>query len=226
MIAFSALNLNKAIESFRTVFGDKLEFEKPMAEMTTFRVGGKALLFLMINTIEELVDAIRIANANYVPYFIIGGGSNILVSDNGFEGLIIKNAISGLEQDGQNINAGGGEDLQNLVDFATENSLSGLEFAAGIYGTVGGAIYGNAGAYGKDISTVLKSVELVDKQGNIRIEETDYLQFAYRWSRLKETGEIVARATFALKLGKREQIKQKIDEIHGNSVFSCNHNPN
>jgi UDP-N-acetylmuramate dehydrogenase len=100
-----------------------------------------------------------------------------------------------------------------VVDFASECSLTDLEFAAGIWGTVGGAVYGNAGAFGSQVGSVLKYAELVDMDGNIRAETRDYFRFAYRHSILKETGEIVTEACFELKDGEQSEIKSRVDDI-------------
>jgi UDP-N-acetylmuramate dehydrogenase len=144
----------------------------------------------------------------------MGGGSNLLVSDAGFDGLVIKLEIKGLRlADSRLVEVGGGEQLVDLVNFTTENSLSGLEFAVGIWGSVGGAIYGNAGAFGGEVGQVLEKAVLVDSRGGVRTEGAPYFQFAYRHSRLKETHEIVASATFGLSPGKKPEIERRVDEI-------------
>jgi UDP-N-acetylmuramate dehydrogenase len=194
-------------------FGSRVAVDRPLSDLTTFRTGGAARLFIEVQDAPELAAAIEIAVKHSIPFFMVGGGSNLLVSDLGYDGLIIKNSVMGMSINGERINAGAGEELQALVDLAAENSLAGLEFASGIWGTVGGAICGNAGAYGSEIGRFLDSAELVDRKGNIRAVEADYFEFSYRWSRLKKTGEFVTRATFALKEGKKEAIQSRIDEI-------------
>ena len=194
-------------------FGSRIAVNRSLADFNTFRTGGAARLFIEVRNTEELAGVIEIAVENDIPVFMVGGGSNLLVSDSGYDGLIIKNSIMGLSANGESIRAGAGEELQALVNFAAENGLTGLEFATGIWGTVGGAIYGNAGAYGGEVGKLLDSAEVVDRQGNIRTEGADYFEFAYRGSKLKRSGEFVTRATFALKEGKKEAIRTKIDEI-------------
>jgi len=204
---------NTAIMVLQETFKDEIQLDRPLADLNTLGTGGRAKIYMEVTSGEELSRLLRVVNRLKVPFFMIGGGSNLLISDSGYDGLIIRNAIAGLEKRDEEIIAGAGENLQSLVDFATGSNLTGLEFASGIWGTVGGAIYGNAGAYGGDIGGVLVSAEIADRYGNIRAEKRDYFDFAYRSSRLKTTGEFVIRATFALKMGERETIQHRIDEI-------------
>ena len=194
-------------------FDNLLKQNHPLAKFNTFGTGGRARLFAEVTTPQELADLVKEASGLDVPIFMLGGGSNVLISDNGYEGLIIRNAIKGMNVEGASVICGAGEDLQALIDFATEMSLTGLEFAAGIWGTVGGAIYGNAGAYGSEICNVLEWAEVVDRQGDMRIEQAGYFDFVYRGSKLKKTHEFVTRAKFALQPGKKEAIKSRVEEI-------------
>lgn len=195
-------------------FGDSLEFDKPLAPFTGYQTGGPARYFLHAHSAEEVERAVKAANEVKVPFYLIGGGSNLLVADSGFDGLVVRVEIKGMRVvDETTIDCGAGEDLMALVDFCAEQGLSGMEFAAGIAGTVGGAIYGNAGAYGNEIGNVLTSVTLVDREGNIKTVEPEYCKFAYRTSHLKQSHEIVVRATLALEPGDKEQIKARVDEI-------------
>ncbi len=209
----TSIDFSHTYKLLKMKFPSIVEENKPMAPFTTFGTGGAARLFADVSTVNELAEVIKSANELSLPIFMLGGGSNLLVSDSGYEGLVIKNSIKGIELKGRELSCGAGVDLQDLIDFATENSLTGLEFATGIWGTVGGAIYGNAGAYGGEVKDILVSVELVDRQGNIKTEPASSLEFDYRWSRLKKTGEFVARAKFALELGKKDLIKKRCDEI-------------
>lgn len=208
------------------VFGEKYstfveQYDGPvkknelLSAYTTFRTGGEADLFVEAASADQLRQAFVLARQLEIPFFIIGGGSNILVSDDGFRGLIIRNCIRRLEVKENGIIAGAGESLDDLVDFATRQGLAGLEFAAGIWGTVGGAIYGNAGAYGGQIGTVLGYAELIDREGNIRTENNSYFQFGYRHSILKTTGETVTYARFDLAPGNSDEIGNKTAEIRG-----------
>ena len=205
--------LKDSERKLKDMFGDRLITNHPLARLNTFGTGGPARLFYEAGTADELASIVKASEELDFPTFLLGGGSNLLVSDDGYEGLVIKNSIKGIESRGTEIFCGAGEDLQSVVDFATENGLSGLEFATGIYGTVGGAIFGNAGAYGSETGSILVSAQLVDRQGNIRTERQPYFEFGYRDSILKRTGEIVATANFALEMGKKDIIQSKCDEI-------------
>ncbi|MDH3891107.1 MAG: UDP-N-acetylmuramate dehydrogenase [candidate division Zixibacteria bacterium] len=194
--------------------GEQLEFDRPLAEFTTFGTGGPARLFLEAKSIEAMTQAVAAANRLKLDYLVIGGGSNLLVADSGYDGLVIRAGIGGLKLLKETeIVCGAGEDLMSLVDFAAGHSLSGLEFAAGIWGSVGGAVFGNAGAYGGDISQVLAEATLVDTKGQVKTVGSEYLRFGYRDSRLKSTQEIVVEARFRLQKSDEKQIRDKVNSI-------------
>lgn len=196
------------------VFGNKLQFEKNLARYTSYKTGGPAACFISVDSPQEAAKAVKAAISCSIPFFLLGGGTNLLISDSGYEGLVIKVEVKGLRIVGDcEIESGAGDALAALVDLATDNSLTGLEFAAGIAGSVGGAIYGNAGAYGGDIGSIVSELTLVEKTGNIKTVGPEYASFAYRDSFLKESGDIVAMARFRLKSGNAETIKHKVDEI-------------
>lgn len=207
------MDLAEAFKGLMNQFPDLIQENRPLSDLNTFGTGGSARLFADVTTTEELAKVTAAASKLGVPIFMLGGGSNILVSDRGFDGLIIKNSILGKTVEDNSIICGAGENLQDLIDFATASSLSGLEFASGIWGTVGGAIYGNAGAYGAEIKDILEWAELVDRKGNIRIEKNRELGFEYRHSILKKSGEFVARAKFSLKSGQKDAISDRVKEI-------------
>ncbi len=197
-----------------SAFGDQLEFDKSLAPLTSFKTGGNAAYFISVDSEDEMTRVVRETKKSGLPFFLIGGGSNLLVSDSGFEGLIIKVEIMDLTiRESKTINCGAGVDLMDLVDFASDNSLSGLEFASGIWGTVGGAIFGNAGAYGGEMGDIVTEATLVDKDGNIRIVDKDYCKFQYRDSNFKKTKEIITSARLKLIDGDRESIKAKVKDI-------------
>jgi len=200
--------------SLSQVFGDMVEFDKPLAPLTTYGTGGPAQYFLAARKVEYLCQAVKFAKDKDVPLFVMGGGSNLLVSDAGFKGLVVKVEINGIRLEPDScVRCGAGEDLMSLVDYATANSLSGLEFAAGIWGTVGGAIYGNAGAFGGEMKDVLKTMTIVDLDGNIRTVNVADCRFGYRDSFLKATGEVVVEASFRLSPGDKSSIENRISEI-------------
>lgn len=197
-----------------SAFGKGLEFAKDMAPLSSFHTGGKARYFITVTSADEISKTVAAANNFKIPFFVLGGGTNILVSDNGYDGLIIKVVTRGLKLCNRTeIESGAGEELTSLINFAADNDLSGLEFAAGIWGTVGGAICGNAGAYGGEIGSLVKEITLVDRQGKIKKVSPEYCRFGYRDSHLKKTHEIVVKAVFKLTRGERKAIKIKMDEI-------------
>jgi UDP-N-acetylmuramate dehydrogenase len=209
----AAWDFDNSLKELKRRFGDRVVAGRPLSDLNTFGTGGAARLFLEIRSPEELSGVVKVAAKFSIPVFMLGGGSNVLVSDDGYDGIIIRNSIMGMERDRSRITCGAGEKLQSLVDFAAENGLSGLEFAAGIWGTVGGAIFGNAGAYGGEIGSLLESALIVNGQGNARTEKAEYLGFSYRSSRLGKTGELLARATFRLEEGNKATIARRVEEI-------------
>ena len=214
MVDKLSLKTNISMFSMISAFGERLEFDKSLAPLTSFKTGGKAAYFISVNSEDEMVRIIKETQKLKIHFFLIGGGSNLLISDNGFDGLIIKVEIMNLSLDDSNtINCGAGVNLMDLINYTSNNSLTGLEFATGIWGTVGGAIYGNAGAYGGEIGDVVTDVTLVDPKGNIRTVDRDYCQFRYRDSYLKKTKEIITSARLKLIKGDKTSIKSKIDEI-------------
>lgn len=209
----SGWDFDKSRKALASVFKTRLEVDRSLKELTTLRTGGPAKLFLEVNSSPELAEAVRLVNELAIPLFMLGGGSNLLVSDNGFNGLVIKNSIKGMRCQKSLIICGAGESLEDLIDFSAERELTGLEFASGIWGTVGGAVYGNAGAYGGEISSVLSEVEVIDKKGVTGKKRRSEIRFDYRWSEFKTTGEYIASAKFALKKGKKSEICGRIEEI-------------
>jgi len=214
MVDKLSLKTNISRSLMVSALGNQLEFDKHLAQMTSFKTGGNATYFISVNSEDEMVRIIRETQNLKVPFFLIGGGSNLLISDDGYDGLIIKVKIMNMElKNTTSISCGAGVDLMDLVNFATDNSLTGLEFAAGIWGTVGGAIFGNAGAYGGEIGDTITEVTLVDLEGNLRTVDKEYCQFQYRDSHLKKTKEIITSARLKLIEGDKEAIKSKVDDI-------------
>jgi UDP-N-acetylmuramate dehydrogenase len=204
---------SKKYNEFADRFDGEVRRSQPLSAFTTFGTGGDADLFIEVIDAESLALALRLVHELDLPHYVIGGGSNLLIGDRGYRGLIIRNSITGREVKGSELILGGGESLDSVVDLATDSSLTGLEFAAGIWGTIGGAVYGNAGAFGSQVGSILEWADLIDNKGNMRTERRDYFQFAYRHSILKTTGEIVARVCFGLGPGDRHEIKRRTDEI-------------
>lgn len=194
--------------------GKALKKSVLLRDYSNFKIGGKADYFFEATSIAELVKSILLAREHSFPYFIIGGGYNLLFDDDGFRGLIIKNSVKGIKQMGEKaeIEALAGTRLGDLIQFSIDKGLSGFEFLAGIPGTVGGAVYSNAGAFGNSIGKFLKDAEILSKEGNRVKVKRDYFEFRYRHSVLSKKYDVFLRAVFELHQGEKEQIKARIEE--------------
>ena len=190
-----------------------LKKNEPLAKHTTLGIGGPADWFCEIKTIPKLVEIIKFCRRQNIPFFIFGDGSNLLVSDKGIRGIVIKILNSKFEILNSKIIAEAGTPLKKLVQEAVKNSLSGLEFAVGIPGTIGGAVVGNAGTADKWIGDVIEEVEVLDQNGEIKKLSGADCQFGYRGSRFQKTKEIVLRVVLKLKKDSQEKIKQRMAEI-------------
>ena len=190
-----------------------VERDRPLARLTTVRTGGPADYFARPESPEQLAELLAWANGGEIDVGVIGSGSNLLVADEGFRGLVLKlgGDLAAVERDGDRLLCGGGARLPKASAFAAAEGLSGLEFGVNIPGTVGGAVKMNANAYGGDLSRVLESVEVATPQGTER-RVPDDLGFAYRSSNLGER-EIVARAVFKLAPAAPEAVKATLAEM-------------
>ncbi len=193
----------------------KLDIQKyiPLAPFTTWKIGGPAKYFLVAKTSEDVKEGIAWARENKLPFFIFGGGSNILISDSGFDGLVIKIEINRLETKGDEIIAGAGTAMGRTATFAMQNNLAGLEWAIGLPGTVGGAIFGNSNCFGGSTGKSLKSALLLDKDGAIREVKNDYFEFSYDFSKIQKTDEILLEARFALRNVTPEEMQSIREKI-------------
>lgn len=181
-----------------------------LAPYTTFKIGGPADYFEKANTTHELIEAISFAKRQKIPYFILGKGSNILVSDDGFRGLVIKIQDTRFKIQEARIFAASGLPLRKLVDLAAANCLTGLEFLVGIPGSVGGAIRGNAGAWQQGIGDKVDRVQILNDQAKTCwLNQTD-CQFSYRGSRFKKSREIILAVELQLTKGDPQAIKAKM----------------
>jgi UDP-N-acetylmuramate dehydrogenase len=209
----SSICQKEVFENLFETLGDDLKQNEKLAPHTTFGIGGEALFFYAARRPEDLIRAVQIAKQLDISFFVLGRGSNVLVSDSGFRGLVIKNQCDKIFLNNNKIICQSGARLDDLVSWGGESSLSGLEFAAGIPGTVGGAVYGNAGAFGKTVGDLLIEAVILNSEGNIERVEKGYFEFGYRESKLKKTKGILLSATFELEKGEKEKIKK---EIHKN----------
>jgi UDP-N-acetylmuramate dehydrogenase len=178
-------------------FGDRLFPDAPLAPLTTFKVGGPADYLLFVQTIDELIEAVRIARDGGMNVTVLGGGSNVLIADVGVRGLVIK--LRGAEVsrvDAGHVRAQAALTINGLVRWTINRGVAGLEAWAGTPGTVGGAIYGNAHFQGRNIGELVERVMLVDRSGSLSVVQGDAMEFGYDYSRLQRTREIVVSADF------------------------------
>ena len=194
----------------------KIEYicNEPMSRHTTFKIGGSADLFVKIKSVDELKTVINLTKKFEVPYFIVGKGSNLLVSDKGIEGVVI--SLDGLDSiviDGNTVVCGAGASLMAVCQHTQKASLSGLEFAYGIPGTVGGALYMNAGAYGGEMSQVILSATAIDSNGIVIEFSLPDMKLGYRTSAFKNTDLIITSVTLRLKQGNADEIKSTMDDF-------------
>ncbi len=194
-------------------FGSQLKTKEPLGPYTTFGIGGPADFFIRATTPETFVMACNSARELDIPCFVLGGGSNLLINDAGFRGLVVKSDLTEIVQKGTRVTVGSGVHFDDLVDWVANHSLAGLAFAAGIAGSVGGAIYGNAGCYGREIGELVVEVTLATPEGQIKVVPREYCGFSYRHSRLKETGDTVLTVTLQLEPGDAAEL-HKIAEGH------------
>lgn len=193
--------------------------EEEMRKHTTFRVGGPASYFVSPDSREELAGLIRLCRSNEVEYFILGNGSNLLVGDGGYDGVVISmtGGFSFCEASHEagfgTVRAGAGTSLARVARTAMEHSLTGLEFAAGIPGSLGGAVVMNAGAYGSEMKDVLEYVIVMAEDGGIKRLSVEELALGYRTSCILENGYIVLEAGFRLKEGDQAAIKAYMEEL-------------
>ena len=186
-----------------------------IADYTTFQLGGSCKALITCQTPYQLQAVVKRLVERNIDFILIGGGSNLLVSDEGIDCVVVRYIASPIiaSVEGQSVTVSGSSLLDALVKFALEHSLEGINYASGIPGTVGGAVVGNAGAFGKQVGDVLESVLLMDKKGMTREAKPSELGFRYRHSNLKETGEVVVAAHFALRPGDKNALLKERNEI-------------
>lgn len=195
--------------------GENVRRQEPMSLHTTFRIGGPADLFVMPGSIQAVADSIRICKETQTPYAVIGNGSNLLVSDAGYRGVIIQigrnlNQITG---NGEEIRAQAGAMLSVIAKTALLESLTGFEFASGIPGTLGGAVVMNAGAYGGEMKDVLTEVTVLTREGEIRTIPAEKLELGYRTSLAAKNGLIILEAVLRFQKGDAEAIRSRMEEL-------------
>ena len=194
---------------------ERLLFHEPMSRHTTFRVGGEAECMAVVETKEELSQLISYLGRIEQDYFVLGNGSNLLVGDKGYRGIIVKLGprLSAVGVEKNHIAAGAGALLSKVAFAARDAGLSGLEFAAGIPGSIGGAIVMNAGAYGGEMKQVVQMVRVIDKEGEILTLDNDTMEFGYRTSIIRDRPFIVLGVVLKLTPGNKEEISARMEEL-------------
>ena len=191
----------------------KLKQNEPMKNHTSFKIGGDCDYFVMPENTQQLKAVIGRAKELDIPVFVLGKGSNLLVSDNGINGVVISMAgLNEISVNGDEISAGAGVSVANLCTTALQNGLSGIEFAYGIPGSVGGGLYMNCGAYGGQFSDVVVRAEYLSYDGEVVTIDAKDMCLGYRTSIFKKNGGIVLSATFRLQKGEADQIKAAMDD--------------
>ena len=200
----------------RSIVGDdNVALDEPMSKHTSFRIGGPADLFVTPDDIDELRDVIAACRAAVVPHFVLGCGSDLLVADEGYRGVIVSctKGLVNVAIDGETMACQAGVPLREASEMACELGLSGLEFACGIPGSVGGACFMNAGAYGGCVADVLESVRCLMPDGTQQSLPVEELALGYRASRVRDEGLVVLSATFRLHEGDQDDIRARMDDF-------------
>ena len=207
---------NQYEEIFSTVLdSSQIRLNEPMSRHTTFGIGGKADCFLIPKTTEELCIIMRLAYKAGLPVFILGGGANLLVRDKGIRGAVIfTGRLHQIEQNGSFLKVSSGVSTAEAARAAYERGLSGMEFASGIPGTIGGAAYMNAGAYGGEMSKIIVSATACDSKGDMIFYEGGDIGYSYRHSLFMENGYVILDITLSLKPGNQKDIKALMDDLN------------
>lgn len=193
----------------------RILMDEPMSEHTTFAVGGPADVLVLPKSVKEMSLAIRAARSLELPVTVLGGGSNVLVRDGGIRGVVIQlnQMMKVLSCNGTKILASAGYMMKDVCQFAQEQGLTGIEFACGIPGTLGGAVFMNAGAYGGEMSHVVSRVRTVNSTGGVHTYNAPNLGFSYRQSRFQKSQEFVVEIELTLRQGNKAEIQQAMDDL-------------
>jgi UDP-N-acetylmuramate dehydrogenase len=189
-------------------------YDEPMQKHTSWRIGGPADVFVLPTKTEHILRIMELTHLHQIPWYVIGKGSNLLVRDGGVRGVVIKLAdnFADLEVDGLTLTAQGGRSFVSAANHAIRHGLSGLEFATGIPGTVGGAVMMNAGAHGGEVKDCLIDCDVVTAEGKLMHLTREQLGFQYRYSVLKDSPAVVVRASFSLTPGDAEEMSERVKQ--------------
>ena len=193
-----------------------VRYDEPLKSHTTFKIGGNCIALIEPREISDIIEAVKICRENSIKFFIIGNGSNLLVPDEGYNGVIIKlkGEFSTIQVEGEYLIVNSGAKLSEVYTVAYENSLTGFEFASGIPGTIGGAIYMNAGAYGGEMKDIVESVQVLDLDNfELRELKNEELEFSYRKSIIQRRNYIVTTIKLKLQKGNKEKINAVYEDL-------------
>ena len=193
-----------------------VRYDEPLKSHTTFKIGGNCIALIEPREISDIIEAVKICRKNNIKFFVIGNGSNLLVPDEGYNGVIIKlkSEFSKIEVEGDYLIVNSGAKLSEVYTVAYENSLTGFEFASGIPGTIGGAICMNAGAYGGEMKDIVESVEVLDLDNfELRELKNEELEFSYRKSIIQRRNYIVTTIKLKLQKGNKEKINAVYEDL-------------
>lgn len=197
----------------KIVSKDKIFTNEPMSKHTSFKIGGPAEIFVKINNVEELKLIIKISKQAEVPITVVGNGSNLLVSDDGVRGIVLKIEFDKIEiEESGKLKVGSGVKLAFLAQKCLKEKLEGVEFASGIPGTIGGAIRMNAGAHGSEMKDIVKKITCMTRDGKIQVISNEEAKFEYRNSIFSQNDYIILEAEIQLRKGNPEEIRSKMDE--------------
>lgn len=193
-----------------------VRYDEPLKNHTTFKIGGNCIALIEPREVSDIVETIKICRENSIKFFVIGNGSNLLVPDEGYNGVIIKlkSEFSTIQVEGEYLIVNSGAKLSEVYTVAYENSLTGFEFASGIPGTIGGAIYMNAGAYGGEMKDIVESVQVLDLDNfELRELKNEELEFSYRKSIIQRKNYIVTTIKLKLQKGNKEEINAVYEDL-------------
>lgn len=193
-----------------------VRYDEPLKNHTTFKIGGNCIALIEPREVSDIVETIKICRENSIKFFVIGNGSNLLVPDEGYNGVIIKlkSEFSTIQVEGEYLIVNSGAKLSEVYTVAYENSLTGFEFASGIPGTIGGAIYMNAGAYGGEMKDIVESVQVLDLDNfELRELKNEELEFSYRKSIIQRENYIVTTIKLKLQKGNKEEINAVYEDL-------------
>ena len=197
----------------KIVSKDKIFTNEPMSKHTSFKIGGPAEIFVKINNVEELKLIIKISKQAEFPITVVGNGSNLLVSDDGIRGIVLKIEFDKIEiEESGKLKIGSGVKLAFLAQKCLKEKLEGFEFASGIPGTIGGAIRMNAGAHGSEMKDIVKKITCMTRDGKIQVISNEEAKFEYRNSIFSQNDYIILEAEIQLRKGNPEEIRSKMDE--------------